>query len=572
MNNWRTKMNLTINGTRIVSETVKINRGIFQGDSLSPLWFCLALNPLSNILNNSKSGFKIKDGNNVCHVITHLLYMDDIKLYAATQAQMRNLISTTEKFSEDICMEFGIDKCKTLNINKGKMRQFEGFRLHNDDLISAMEEGDVYKYLGFAQSSKIDNSDVKMRMKNVFKNRMVSILKTKLNGKNKVKAINTYAVPILTYSFGIIKWTQTDLQELQRLTRTTLSKFRMHHPKSAVERITIARNKGGRGIIDLNNLYHNQIDLLRNYFYSKRMESPLHRAVVSADKNLTPLNLDSINMEPKKNIILETIKEQTWSQKVLHGRHYKEMNKEYIDKVASNKWLQVGDLFGETEGFIIAIQDKVILTKNYRKHIIKDGTVEDKCRKCHLTGETIEHIVSGCPLLAQTEYLHRHNQIANIIHQKIAIKYKLIDQSTSYYKYKPQAVLDNQHYKLYYDRAVITDQTIHHNRPDIILTDKKNKHTYIIDVAVPSCVNLEKTWETKLSKYFELSLEIKKMWKQSRVSIIPLVISGIGLIPHKLHDSIKQLDLPPSTYIEMQKATIINTCSIVRKFLNSEVQ
>jgi hypothetical protein len=33
--------------------------------------------------------------------------------------------------------------------------------------------------------------------------------------KNKIKAINTYATPVLTFSFGIVKWTSTDLENLQ---------------------------------------------------------------------------------------------------------------------------------------------------------------------------------------------------------------------------------------------------------------------------------------------------------------------------------------------------------------------
>jgi hypothetical protein len=399
---------------------------------------------------------------------------------------------------------------------------------------------------------------------------MELILKTQLNGKNKIKAINTYAIPVLTYSLGIIKWTQTDIERLERVTRTTLTKFRMHHPKSAMERVTLPRDNGGRGIIDLKNLQYRQVDLLRKYFHTKMLESPLHQAIVLADKSLTPLNLHDRNVDPLQNIVTEATKEQSWGDKVLHGRHYKMLHEEHVDTLASNKWLKVGELFGETEGFMIAIQDKIIMTKNYRKHIIKDSTVEDKCRKCHMRGETIEHIYSGCPLLAQTDYLHRHNQVANIVHQKLALKYKLIDKYTGYYKYVPQTVLDNKDYKLYYDRAVITDQTIHHNRPDIIFTDKKKKETYLIDIAVPACHNLEKTWETKMTKYLELSHEVKKMWKQTNVTIIPLVISATGTIPRKLHNSIKKLNLPSHTYVEMQKAAIINTCSIVRKFLNTD--
>ena len=35
-----------------------MRRGIFQGDSLSPLWFGMAINPLSDILKSCNPGFK----------------------------------------------------------------------------------------------------------------------------------------------------------------------------------------------------------------------------------------------------------------------------------------------------------------------------------------------------------------------------------------------------------------------------------------------------------------------------------------------------------------------------------
>jgi hypothetical protein len=344
----------------------------------------------------------------------------------------------------------------------------------------------------------------------------------------------------------------------------------MHHPKSAIERVTLPREKGGRGLIDLNNLYYKQLEILRKYFYTKCPHSQLHRAIVSADKSLSPLNLNDGNLNLLEKVNCDRAKEVRISEKTLHSRHYTELNKEHVDTAASNKWLAIGNIFSETEGFMIAIQDKVISTNNYRKHIIKEANVDDKCRKCNTKGETIEHIVSGCKMLCQTDYLHRHNQVANIIHQRLAIKYKLINTSTAYYKYKPEKVLDSKDYKLYYDRAVITDQTIHHNRPDIILIDKKKQETILIDVAVPLCHNVETTWQEKINRYRELSIEIKRMWKQNKVTIIPLIISANGIVPRKLHDSIKLIGLQPNVYIEMQKAIILNTCRIVRKFLNLE--
>ena len=56
---------------------VKINRGIFQGDSLSPLLFVLILIPLSIILSDAKAGYELGKAKKV----NHLLFMDDLKLY-----------------------------------------------------------------------------------------------------------------------------------------------------------------------------------------------------------------------------------------------------------------------------------------------------------------------------------------------------------------------------------------------------------------------------------------------------------------------------------------------------------
>ena len=55
MDSWRT--NLTSNGQDLGE--VKIRRGIFQGDSLSPLLFVLALIPLSLVLRKVKAGYDL---------------------------------------------------------------------------------------------------------------------------------------------------------------------------------------------------------------------------------------------------------------------------------------------------------------------------------------------------------------------------------------------------------------------------------------------------------------------------------------------------------------------------------
>jgi len=78
-------------------------------------------------------------------------------------------------------------------------------------------------------------------------------------------------------------------------------------------------------------------------------------------------------------------------------------------------------------------------------------------------------------MLANTDYLHRHDQVAKIIHQKLAYKNKLIESTTPYYKYTPQVVHESDETKLYFDRGIITDKTIFCNRTDITMWTRKIK-------------------------------------------------------------------------------------------------
>ena len=99
---------------------IPIRRGIFQGDSLSPLLFIIALFPLSHaLLNNNELGYQRTNSRDF--PVSHLLYMDDIKLFAKSKPQMERLISIVKNFSDQMGMKFGIEKCKLVHIHRGKL-------------------------------------------------------------------------------------------------------------------------------------------------------------------------------------------------------------------------------------------------------------------------------------------------------------------------------------------------------------------------------------------------------------------------------------------------------------------
>ena len=128
----------------------------------------------------------------------------------------------------------------------------------------------------------------------------------------------------------------------------------------------------------------------------------------------------------------------------------------------------------------MAIQDGVVKTRNYQKHIMKDSQISsDMCRLCGKQSETIQHISSSCQKLAAPEYKERHDSVAKVLHSALAKKWGLQEETTPYWKHQPRKVDENEEAELLWDRTAFTYKKVMHNRPDIILKDLsgREKHT-----------------------------------------------------------------------------------------------
>jgi hypothetical protein len=119
--------------------------------------------------------------------------------------------------------------------------------------------------------------------------------------------------------------------------------------------------------------------------------------------------------------------------------------------------------------------------------------MDEMCRRCGKEPETIQHITAACEQLAPTERIKIHDEVAKAVHQKLAEAAELTEDKCPYYRYKPANVLENDNFKQYWNRSIITDKTVPSNRPDITFTNKKTKRTFLIDIAIPNTHNLAKT-------------------------------------------------------------------------------
>ncbi|XP_066902693.1 uncharacterized protein [Halyomorpha halys] len=196
--------------------------------------------------------------------------MDDLKLYAKNKQQLQSMSEIVSSYTKDISMSFGLDKCAVLHVNKGKVVSAQDQLINEDECVRELEAKEQYKYLGIQQDLKIARKDVKQELITMLKMRLRKVLKTQLSGKLKIKAINTWIIPALSYSFDILQWSNTSLQEIDLLVGRTLTQERVHHPISSKSRLYLSRKEGGRGLINIEEASRKQ-DLYVNISIQKAL-------------------------------------------------------------------------------------------------------------------------------------------------------------------------------------------------------------------------------------------------------------------------------------------------------------
>ena len=547
MNNWKT--DLTACGQ--ILGTVSIKRGIFQGDSLSPLIFILCIIPMTKILRNMRAGYMLGNVK-----VNHLLFMDDLKVFGKNEKEIDSLIKTVEVFSCDIGMEFGIKKCGVACVKRGKLSKAEGLRLLSGKMITEVNE-EGYRYLGIIELDKVKEQEMKLEFRAEYMRRLKLIMKSKLHGRHKIKAINTWAVSLLRYGAGIIEWTKEDLQKMDRKTRKVMTMNKEFHPKSDTARLYVSRKKGGRGLISCEECVRTEENSL-NWYIENSNEEMLanvnNHKIMRNDEAVEPVQYKANRKQ---------IAEAGWKEKVMHGQFVRELKGVDWDKTW--QWLMKGDLKGCTEALICSAQEQALRTNYIKFHI--DKTVESPlCRMCGERGESIYHLISECGKLAQREYKRRHDDVARYVHWQIC-RESGIESCDKWYEHKPECVLENKDYKIFWDFMIQCDRLIEARKPDVVLIDKRTKGVKIIDIAIPGDKRVKDKEIEKLEKYQMLKEEVQRLWKMKSVTVLPVVIGALGAVSQRFAGYVNKVGANIKLEI-IQKTALLGTARLLRKVLS----
>ena len=142
-------------------------------------------------------------------------------------------------------MEFGLRKCGILTLKRGKVDLSEVIELSNGEVMREVEQ-EGYTYLGIVELNKIKEDEMNDKITREYKRRLRLILRSKLNGRDKITTINTWTVAVVKYGAGILDWKDRVLKCLGGGTRELMTMYGAFHPKSDVDRLYLKRHDGCR--------------------------------------------------------------------------------------------------------------------------------------------------------------------------------------------------------------------------------------------------------------------------------------------------------------------------------------
>jgi len=131
-----------------------------------------------------------------------------------------------------------------------------------------------------------------------------------------------------------------------------------------------------------------------------------------------------------------------------------------------------------------------------------------KCRLCQQFDETIDHIISACPILAKEKFIKRNDSVCAQLHFNICKETWVQLDKKHWYEHVPKLEETSQggNVTILWNKHIQTARTIPNNKPDIIIRDNKKGTCMLIDVAISENRNVIKKEAEKILKYKDLAI------------------------------------------------------------------
>ena len=306
------------------------------------------------------------------YFINHLLYMDDLKLYAKDQNNIDRLHKKEEEIMSQICLNINNKKSGYLPSPSNSIHTHK--IADNLSRLSMIHEKNMYKYLGTYQTNLIDQKINRTIIIKEFGSRLSKLVQKPLIHRNLRTSINECCSSLLNYTSGILNWTPNELNEMNKLVNKSLVALQIKRRSANPDRIFMSVAEGGLGFRN-NGLEHDKIVIklsekikteasdnfiiinnnnnhLKTLTLLQQVQTIKEKYSTTTTDDITTLEL--IEKKHKENF------PQRQKQKKEHGLYISNLNSSSVNKKSSSSWLTKTDTSPKVVGSLTAFQDRTI--------------------------------------------------------------------------------------------------------------------------------------------------------------------------------------------------------------------
>ncbi|GBE60873.1 reverse transcriptase domain containing protein [Babesia ovata] len=537
----------------------KVERGILQGDSLSPLLFVLCLDPLSRHLTRLFPKVEIQVPGDRVYATNHFLYIDDLKIFAHEESTIIGMTREVELFFKNTGFVINRDKSAT--------------NTEACSSIAKMMEGpDTYRYLGVTENrhSITECNAVYETIVNEICRRVELLATSKLSAKNLSLAINEYALSVINYYVGVIPMDITYFNRIDLEVRTRIADTKAHAKWANTQRLYLPRKEMGRGLHSM--VFRAEAMLLRLWmtFAADEATSERRAAIMQhyretyAHISLLLLHLEGrygLKFEQEDTIekCLRDLRraQNKWlydrmEVKSTHKVLFAKRDDPNLDIEGSSLVFTSGILSPSEEAQAAAVQDRNLTWMSPTK----------KCPRCK-NGKNVDHLATKCPKMLRIEYTRRHEAVARIIHSELGRQIGLPKEKMDAHKIESE--VHGKHGWIAYDKTVKTQKIKEYNRPDIIVADRRRNMITIVEIGITNQDNLVETEIFKKRKYEALieDLKARQFNQHTTFRAIPYVMTWEGIVTNKHTKYRRDLGISDRLEAHIQRVVIQETQKLV---------
>ena len=264
------------------------------------------------------------------------------------------------------------------------------------------------------------------------------------------------------------------------------------------------------------------------------------------------------------------MREERWQGK-LHTSRWED---ESLSKAGCFAWLKDWTLCpSNTVAGVIELYEQLLATRIYYSHKVRARpATEVACRLCSRSAGTVQHILAGCPTLAQNKYLERHNNALKILFFEILKDANLLDKVPPWFsQVKPKPVYENDRFQANWDVPLYAEHTeVRANRIDARFIDHQQEKVIALEMSCPWIDNRTSKEEEKTAKYAPLRWEIKRQYPGYDVQQYNIIIDVLGGWSTDMEEGMRNLlgsrVRTKGVLLKMQKSVLSSSLNIARTF------